>query len=95
MRKLIVMLILAGYCSTGLAQDEVNTDGVRNLGTTITGNQEQPKVLYIVPWKSATLGESAIPYQSVSSQTQRVFRHVERAEHVRHLEFLDALEESE
>lgn len=37
-------------------------------GTAITGNQELPKVLYIVPWKKASLPDlGAPPLQSLIS----------------------------
>ena len=60
--------------------------GVVTLSTTVTGNQEQPKVLYIVPWQSAQ--DERILNEPLNSQTNRVFSHVERSEHLRELEFI-------
>ncbi|MBN1238702.1 MAG: hypothetical protein JXB36_09375 [Gammaproteobacteria bacterium] len=49
----------AGARSAGTAAGEPVADTL-DLGTTsITGNQELPKVLYIVPWKRADLGDVA------------------------------------
>ncbi|GLS27104.1 hypothetical protein [Marinibactrum halimedae] len=52
---------------------------VVNIDETVTGNQEQPKVLYIVPWKSAANQENL--EQDLQSQLlSGVFDHLERAE---------------
>ncbi len=71
-----------------LAQDQE----VVTLGDTITGNQEQPKVLYIVPWKQAK--DDTLLNQGLESRLSDVFDHVERSEHTRELEFFETLVES-
>ena len=50
-RLLLVVAIAAG---PALAQDRADIDR-----TTITGNKELPKVLYIVPWKKPIPGPMA------------------------------------
>ncbi len=62
---------------------------VVNLGTTITGNQEQPKVLYIVPWKQTE--DNRILDQGLESRLSDVFNHVERSEHQREIDYLQTL----
>ncbi len=57
------------------------------LESSVVGNQEQPKVLYIVPWKSP--GTSADLYQPVNSQLSAIFDHVERSELRRQMHYLD------
>ncbi|MFT7561157.1 MAG: hypothetical protein ACI93R_003082 [Flavobacteriales bacterium] len=59
------------------------------LGSTITGNQEQPTVLYIVPWKQTE--DNSILAQPLESKFSDVFDHVEREEHQREVEFLETL----
>ena len=59
------------------------------LSTTVVGNQEQPKVLYIVPWKP--VGESELENQTIESQLDLVFGHVERVELRRELKYLEQL----
>ncbi|TQV82502.1 hypothetical protein FKG94_07120 [Exilibacterium tricleocarpae] len=61
-------------------------EAVINMESTIKGNQEQPTVLYIVPWKPPE-GSEAL-YQSVDSQLQAVFSHVERTEFRRQLQYI-------
>lgn len=85
-----LLSVLAGAAGGAWAQQPKSDGRVHNLGATITGNQEQPKVLYIVPWKAA-YEDTAIPYRPISGQTDNVFRHVERHEHQRHLDFLEEL----
>jgi hypothetical protein len=54
MKKLTVVLgCLAALTGVpGVAEDRIDLEG-----TTITGNRELPKVLYIVPWKRTISGE--------------------------------------
>lgn len=67
MKKLMVVLgslavLVSGQC---VAEDRIDLDG-----TTITGNRELPKVLYIVPWKR-TLSGALVgkPVQSLLDET--------------------------
>lgn len=55
-----------------------------NLRTTVTGSQEQPRVLYIMPWQSPAAEELEI--EMLSSQQDAVFGHIEREEMLRGLE---------
>lgn len=64
------------------------------LQTTVTGNQEQPRVMYILPWQSPLSAE--LEMEMLSSQEDAVFGHVERDEMQRSLEAageLDSLDE--
>ena len=61
-----------------------------DLGTTsITGNQELPKVLYIVPWKKSDLGDLVgLP---VNTLLDEVLAPVDPEVFRRHLDYYDAL----
>jgi len=60
-----------------------------NLGATVTGNQEQPKVLYIVPWQAP---QGPIEFsQGFNNQLEQVFSHVERVELQRELHYRQQL----
>ncbi len=52
--KIYILLVSWGmiFSGPGLAQDEIELEGI-----SIIGNRELPKVLYIVPWKKAELGD--------------------------------------
>lgn len=82
------ILLFSGFAfiNSVHAQD----DEVITLEATVTGNQEQPKVLTIVPWKPAK--DDSLLYQPLSSLMTDVFSHVERSEHQRHIEFIEELE---
>lgn len=54
-----------------------------NIQTTVTGNQEQPRVLYILPWQSP--GDSTIEFESMHSLQEEAFSHLERDEFRRQL----------
>lgn len=58
-----------------------------NLRTTVTGNQEQPRVMYILPWQSPASPD--LDMEMLSSQQDAVFGHVERDELMRDLEASD------
>lgn len=78
-----VIAVIFALSTKSYAQD----GPVIELSTTVTGNQEQPKVLYIVPWQAAE--DNALLYQALSRHTSdAVFGHVERSEHQREIEFL-------
>lgn len=61
-----------------------------DLGTTsITGNQELPKVLYIVPWKRSDLGE--LVGRPANTLLEEVLAPVDPDVFERHLEYYDEL----
>lgn len=90
-RKMSACLIAILLACTGL-QANSQEDNVVNLGTTVAGNQEQPKVLYIVPWKEAR--DDTILDQGLDSDMHEVFGHVERSEHIRQIQFLNELDKN-
>ena len=61
-----------------------------DLGTTsITGNAELPKVLYIVPWKKSDLGD--LVGRPVNTLLDEVLAPVDPAVFQRHLSYYDSL----
>ncbi|MEX1031866.1 MAG: hypothetical protein WDZ30_00755 [Cellvibrionaceae bacterium] len=80
-------LVFAVFAGNTLAQQE--EEGTVVLRSTITGNQEQPKVLYIVPWKAVSASE--LENQTIQSQLDIVFGHVEPVELRRELIYLKEL----
>jgi hypothetical protein len=64
--------------------EKVIQSATLNLQTTVTGNQEQPRVLYILPWQSPTADD--VDFESIDNEEKAVFGHVERDEFRRELE---------
>lgn len=62
------------------------------LRSTVVGNQEQPKVLYIVPWQQAEKPE--IIYQPLQSVVDGVFRQIDRDEFLRELDYQQKISQS-
>jgi hypothetical protein len=86
MKPTMILWLLLITAGSVFAQSE----GVVVLSDTVTGNQEQPKVLYIVPWQPAD--DTAILSQPLTTKLHRdVFAHIERPEHVRELQYLEQL----
>ncbi|MCK4587864.1 MAG: hypothetical protein KAU29_10995 [Gammaproteobacteria bacterium] len=61
----VYFLVTAGLVSSVSAEDRIQLDG-----TSIKGSRELPKVLYIVPWKSARLGALSVSAGSKSFDTE-------------------------
>jgi len=82
----------ADVVSTKPKQPEKNIvrDATISLQTTIIGNQEQPRVLYILPWQSPTATD--VDFESLDNEQKAVFGHVEREELRRELESSDVIQ---
>lgn len=61
------------------------------LRSTVKGNQEQPKVMYVLPWQSADPVQ--IEYQPDNQWLGEVFDPVDRDEFIRELHYRDAIDE--
>jgi hypothetical protein len=72
----------------GNAQDRLDLDS-----TQITGNRELPKVLYIVPWRSAELGD--LVGRPVNSLLDEVLEPVDRDVFRRQNRYFEALQPNE
>lgn len=58
-------------------------------GTTITGSQELPKALHIVPWKPADAGELAA--RPMNSLVDEILAPIDRDVFLRELEYYEAV----
>lgn len=81
---LLPALLLLGTVSVLQAEDRVKLEG-----TSITGNRELPKVLYIVPWKKASVGE--LVGRPVESLLDEVLAPLDREVFNRQVEYHKAL----
>lgn len=62
--------------ATGAAGKRAGADRIQLDTTVVTGNRELPKVLYIVPWKKADLGD--LPAQPFNTLLDEVLAPVDR-----------------
>lgn len=83
-----VLLIGMLWLSPTHAADSLDLDG-----STITGNQELPKALYIVPWKSADPGNLA--GRPLNSLVDEILAPVDRDVFLRELEYYETVHSSE
>lgn len=72
--------------SAGNAPDRLDLDV-----SVVTGNRELPKVLYIVPWKKAELGD--LPDQPFNSLLDEALKPVDRDEFRREVAYFSKLED--
>lgn len=77
----IVLLVI----SIGLQSQETTRETRVTLHSTVTGNQEQPRVMYIVPWEQP--GELSIDHTLDRSIASELFIPVDREEFVRNLKY--------
>jgi len=82
----VLCMILAGPAA--LAQEAVVT-----LRSTVTGNQEQPRVMYIVPWQQP--GDTEFNYELRVGIAQELFAPVDREEFVRGLDYREMIDAAE
>ena len=69
----VSLLLVAGIAA---AEEATETDGERRLGMSIVGNDEAPKSLVIVPWKSSELGDMLDVSRALDDGRQPVDRDV-------------------
>lgn len=68
----------AGISAAPLGESRID------LRTQVTGNQEQPMVMYILPWQSPLSPELGL--DTLAGNTEAVFGHIERDELRRNLD---------
>ena len=82
--KIISMLLPICFTTSAMAQQRLEMEG-----TSIIGNKELPKVLYIVPWKSTeTVNFPSPPIESIMDQA---LKPLERNAFRRQIRYHDAI----
>lgn len=84
MRTFFILLLALLYSGLALSQEAVVV-----LRSTVKGNQEQPKVMYIVPWQRP--GDSSLEYQPMDNLVNDLFTPVDRDEFTRELQYREML----
>jgi len=88
-RLLIPLLALSLPFSTAAQQNEL---GEINLGTTVEGNSELPKILYIIPWATPPGPGQVDPLVPHSANVfERTYSPIERLEQQRRLRYYEEL----
>lgn len=80
----LILLLLLTSTNAVLAEDRIELQG-----TAIIGNQELPKVLYIVPWKDSELPQLSEP--PLESLIDEALTPVDREEFRREIRYFNAL----
>lgn len=78
MRMIVGLILLMSVTSYA-------ADGVITLRSTVKGNQEQPKVMYVLPWQAADRIE--MKYRPDTQWLGEVFAPVDRDEFIRELNY--------
>ncbi|MFK8048491.1 MAG: hypothetical protein AB8B81_08660 [Halioglobus sp.] len=84
-----VSCIFVVLVSFGLSLDAIAQEPIVTLRSTVTGNQEQPRVMYIVPWQQP--GGSNFEYVMESSIGDELFAPVDREEFVRSMGYQEKI----
>lgn len=80
MKKPLAVIAMLLLVNTVFAQKPIVT-----LQSTVKGNQEQPKVLYIMPWQKADRVQ--LNYQPMQGIVSDVFSNIDRDEFLREVRF--------
>ena len=87
-----LMPLTAFVLSIVLSHNAIAQNQSIDLESTFKGNQEQPKVLYIVPWQKIDAPEAY--YQPLESLINENFELLDRDEFRREVRFYDQLTQS-
>ncbi|WP_444920353.1 hypothetical protein ACJJID_16095 [Microbulbifer sp. CnH-101-G] len=79
------LIILMSVICTGFT---ARAEEITTLESTVIGSQEQPKVLYIIPWKQADSLQRLD--SSLAQNFNTVFKHQELSEFKREIQLLSA-----
>lgn len=79
--------------STRPVQRQATIDAIELGSTQVTGNQELPQVLYIVPWKASDLGD--LVGRPVNTLLDEVLAPADREVFVRQIKYYEDLNESD
>ena len=77
-RTILCFVSLLLFVGIAAAEEATETDSDRRLGMSIVGNDEAPKSLVIVPWKSSKLGDMLDVSRALDDGRQPVDRDVFR-----------------
>lgn len=88
MKYLLALLTLITFSSPILAEESLEMEGTR-----IRGNQELPKVLYIVPWKRSEIPDLSQP--PLESLIDEALAPVDREVFQRKVRYYDSLSTQE
>jgi hypothetical protein len=86
MKNLFILCALSLTPTLAMSEDRLDMEG-----TTITGNRELPKVLYLVPWKRAQPGDFA--GRPADSLVDEALAPVDRDVFRRELDYYDSFRE--
>ncbi len=89
MKNIVAMMTLA--CMLAVADVQAQ-DSVELEGTTITGNRELPKVLYIVPWKNSD--PNNVLQRPAAGLVDEILSPVDRDVFRRQVEYYEFIEDS-
>src|SRR5690606_14033279 len=81
----LTLALLAACASIPVLAQDAREEANVVLHSTITGNQEQPKVVYIVPWQGP--GDADKLNQPMQPVLSDVFAPIDRAEFQRELKY--------
>lgn len=87
--KLSIKLVMMSLFLTPALSEVRAEDRIELEGTAIFGNQELPKVLYIVPWKDSELPQLNEP--PLESLIDEALSPIDRSEFRRQVIYYDAL----
>lgn len=94
-RKLLALLLSLALPLSGLAQEAAEPAPIQQVdrleldSTAVTGNQELPRVLYIVPWKTSGIGE--LSGKPVNSLLDEVLAPIDREVFQRQVRYFEQI----
>jgi len=88
MKRICLNFVFAIFAHASLAEE-----AVVKLSSTVSGNQELPKVMYILPWQQP--GEAKLDYKLQDSFSDELFVPLDRDEFVRGMTYQALLQDTQ
>ena len=86
-------LVLIPYAHAQDATAANSESDIIRLSDTVTGNLEQPSVLFVVPWQSDE--DKRIIKQPLKSEINSIFSLIDESEHKREIQFIESLKDKD
>lgn len=89
MKSILAMFMTLAAATLPGPAPAMAQEAVVTLRATVTGNQEQPKVMYILPWQQP--GATEFEYRPGVALAEELYREIDREEFVRELDYREML----
>jgi len=82
-----IALLSLSILNANISIAQEDNDNIIRLDSVVRGNQEQPNVLYIVPWKK--IEDDTLLNRELKSRLTGIYTHIDRSEYALKIKILN------